>query len=85
MDTVEILSEVISFVPLNDATQCARVCKNWLETSLDHIWADVPGFKPLFEILAPLSRPFSAGDGVEMDAPLGTSISLLEKFRPIKL
>ncbi len=70
MNTVEILNEVISFMPLKDATRCARVCKGWLDVSLDHVWADVPGFEPLFNVLAPLSRPIAAGNGAELDAPL---------------
>jgi len=69
MSTVEILNKVISFIPLKDATRCARVCKGWLDVSLDHIWVDVPGFKPLFEVLAPLSKPIDI-DGAELDAPL---------------
>ncbi len=66
--TVEILDSIISFNSASDATRCARVCRVWLEVSLDHIWADVQGFRPLFGIFAPLQHPEENGE--PLDAPL---------------
>ncbi len=50
----EILSSIIAFAELPDAARCARVCRFWLDISLDHVWAELQGLRPLFEILAPL-------------------------------
>ena len=50
----ELLSLTFSFLPNSSLTNCARVCKSWMDPALNELWKVLESPFPAFELLAPL-------------------------------
>lgn len=59
----EVLAAVFNILSAGQATKTARVCKAWLELSLDLIWKGPVGLEALVKLLAPTIRYVSPADG----------------------
>ena len=59
----EILSHIFTFNSGGSNFACALVCKAWCDVALDHIWAELPGPKPLALLLAPLVESDTVVEG----------------------
>lgn len=52
----ELVAEILDPLSASQATKTARVCKAWLELSLDLVWKGPVGMEALVKLLAPVAR-----------------------------
>ncbi|KAH8113189.1 hypothetical protein DFH11DRAFT_1744573 [Phellopilus nigrolimitatus] len=57
----DIQNQIFSLIEKSDSARCARVCRQWQETALDHVWSSMYSLIPLVQLLAPLELASSAG------------------------
>jgi hypothetical protein len=52
----ELLARILSFNDQSANARCARVCKAWMDISLDNLWSEVDGLKALVRVMLPLNK-----------------------------
>ncbi|KAH8113195.1 hypothetical protein DFH11DRAFT_1545298 [Phellopilus nigrolimitatus] len=51
----DIQNQIFSLIEKSDSARCARVCRRWKESALDHVWNSMNSLIPLVQLLAPLN------------------------------
>ena len=56
LQVLEIIAKILGYNDKATNARCARVCRMWMEMSLNNLWSELEGVKDLLSILVPLKK-----------------------------